>query len=152
MAYNKSKAKGSAFEAKIAKQLSEEFGKEFRRVPLSGALDWMKGDIIVIKDTAWFPYCIECKHYKEIQWNNFLTSKTTNMYSFWEQTVREAEVMGKNPLLIFRWDRSKDYVAYDDDIKVSSYMEVKSFGHTFRISLLDDWLVAIKEQTNLHTT
>ena len=151
MAYNKSKAKGSAFEAKLAKALTSEFGKEFRRVPLSGALEWMKGDIICIKDTAWFPWCIEAKHYKEINWNSLLTAKSADMYSFWEQTQREADVMEKRPLLIFRWDRSKDYVAYavDDPVQADSYIEVSSFGHSFRIALFTDWVKAVKSQTNL---
>ena len=35
MAYNKSKAKGSAYEQKIANLLSKEFDVEFRRVPRS---------------------------------------------------------------------------------------------------------------------
>ena len=76
MAHNKSKAKGSAYEQKIAARLSSEFGKEFRRVPLSGAIDYLKGDIWTPHDTAWWPYAIECKHYKNIEWNNLLTSKT----------------------------------------------------------------------------
>lgn len=42
MAHNKSKAKGSAYEQKIATRLSSEFNKEFRRVPLSGAIDYLK--------------------------------------------------------------------------------------------------------------
>jgi hypothetical protein len=149
MAYNKSKAKGSAFEAKIAKLLTESFGKEFRRTPLSGALDWMKGDLIVIDDTAWFPWCIEAKHYAEIDWSNLLTAKTSDLHNFWKQTMREAEVMKKRPLLIFRWDRSKDYVAYNDDIQVTDYVEIRSFGNHFKISLLDDWVTAVKKQTNL---
>ena len=111
MAYNKSKAKGSAYEQKIATLLSKEFDVEFRRVPLSGAIDYLKGDIWTPHDPAWWPYCIECKHYKEIQWNNLLTSKTTNIFGFWEQAVREAEVMKKKPLLLFRWDRSKDFAS-----------------------------------------
>ena len=85
---NTSKIKGSAYEAKIAKLLSNEFNVEFRRVPLSGSIDYLKGDIWTPKDTAWWPYCIECKHYKDIQWNNFLTSKTTDMLVFWKQTLR----------------------------------------------------------------
>lgn len=146
MAYNKSKAKGSAFEAKIAKLFTEEFDKDFKRVPLSGALEWMKGDIICIQDTAWFPYTIECKHYKEINWNSLLTAKSTEMYKFWEQTLREAEVMKKKPLLVFRWDRSKDYVAFDDDLAVTNYLEVSSFEMKFKIALLEDWLVEAKKQ------
>jgi hypothetical protein len=146
---NAGKIKGSAYEAKIALLLSKEFGKEFRRVPLSGAIDYLKGDIWMPHDTAWFPYCIECKHYASIEWNNLLTSKTTDMYSFWAKTVREAGVMRKKPLLIFRWNRSKDFVAFSDEIIVDNYIEIKSFGHQFKIALLSEWLTAIKKQTNL---
>ena len=119
MAHNKSKAKGSAYEQKIATRLTSEFDVEFRRVPLSGSIDYLKGDIWTPHDTAWWPYAIECKHYKDIEWNNLLTSKTTDMLQFWRQAVREAEVMNKKPLLIFRWNRSKDFVAFNDDIKVT---------------------------------
>lgn len=146
---NKSKIKGSAYEAKIATLLTKEFSKEFRRVPLSGAIEYLKGDIWTPHDTAWWPYCIECKHYKELEWNNLLTAKSTTILQFWEQAVREAKVMNKKPLLIFRWNRSKDFVAYDDDIEVENYIEVKSFGHKFKISLLSEWLTAIKNQTDL---
>jgi hypothetical protein len=149
MAYNKSKAKGSAFELKIAKLLTEEFGKEFRRTPLSGALEWMKGDLIVIDDTAWFPWTIECKSYAEIDWSNLLTAKSSDLHTFWQQTLRESKTMQRKPLLIFRANRSKDYVAYDDYIKVDDYVEINSFGNRFKISLLDQWLIAVKNQTNL---
>lgn len=146
---NTSKTKGSAYEAKITKLLTEEFGKEFRRVPLSGSLEWLKGDIFVPTDTAWFPYTIECKHYAEIDWSNLLTAKTSDLHNFWKQTVREAEVMKRKPLLIFRWNRSKDYVAYNDDIKVADYVEISAFDNKFKISLLSDWLIAVKSQTTL---
>lgn len=146
---NRSKIKGSAYEAKIATLLSKEFDKEFRRVPLSGAIDYLKGDIWTPHDTAWWPYCIECKHYSELEWNNLLTAKTTDILNFWRQAVREADVMSKKPLLIFRWNRSKDFVAYNDDIDVDSYVEIKSFDCLFKVSLLEDWLKAIKNQTEL---
>ena len=146
MAHNKSKAKGSAYEQKIATRLSSEFNKEFRRVPLSGATDYLKGDIWTPHDTAWWPYAIECKHYKNIEWNNLLTSKTTDMLQFWKQTVREAEVMKKKPLLIFRWNRSKDFVAFDDDTIVPFYIEVNSFGCHFKITKLDDWIQVVKNE------
>ena len=149
MAHNKSKAKGSAYEQKIATRLTSEFKKEFRRVPLSGAIDYLKGDIWTPHDTAWWPCAIECKHYKDIEWNNLLTSKTTDMLQFWRQAVREAEVMKKKPLLIFRWNRSKDFVAFDDDLKIDLYIEVKSFDCHFKVTKLDDWLTCIKEQTDL---
>lgn len=147
---NRSKIKGSAYEAKIVGILNKEFPKiQFERVPLSGAISYLKGDIWTPHDTAAFPYTIECKHYKELEWNNLLTAKSTTILQFWEQAIREAEVMKKKPLLIFRWNRSKDYVAYSDDIVVDSYIAVNSFGHSFKISLLDDWLAAVKNQTSL---
>jgi len=150
MAYNKSKAKGSAFETKIKDKLNEEFPNlKFERVPLSGSISYLKGDIWTPHDTASWPWCIEAKHYAEIEWGNLLTAKTSDLHNFWRQTIREAEVMNKRPLLIFRANRSKDYVAYDDDIKVDSYVEVCSFGNRFKIALFDEWLKAVKSQTNL---
>ena len=66
------------------------------------------------------------------------------MLEFWRQAVREAEVMKKKPLLIFRWNRSKDFVAFNDDTEVPFYIEIKSFGCNFKVTLLDDWLEAVK--------
>ena len=143
---NKSKAKGTAYEQKIANKLSNELKKEFRRVPLSGSIDYLKGDIWVPADTAWWPYCIEAKHYKDLQWNNLLTSKTTDILNFWKQTLRESEVMNKKPLLIFRWNRSKDFIGYIDDFNDIPYIEIKSFGYKFKISLLEDWINAFKRE------
>lgn len=150
MAYNKSKAKGSAFESKIKDKLNEEFPNiQFERVPLSGSISYLKGDIWTPHDTASWPWCIEAKHYAEIDWSNLLTAKTSDLHNFWKQAVREAETMKKLPLLIFRWDRSKDYVAYNDQIKVDNYVEICSFGNQFKIALLDDWIAAVKSQTTL---
>ena len=146
---NKSKIKGSAYEAKIKRYLNAHLDIEFKRMPLSGAIEYLKGDIWTPHDTAAWPYCIECKHYKDIQWNNLLTAKTTDLLQFWRQTVREAEVMRKKPLLIFRWNRSKDFVGWNDEIEVDHYLEVKSFGCQFKITQLDDWILALKSQTTL---
>ena len=146
---NKSKIKGTAYEAKIKRYLNSHLNIEFERMPLSGAIEYLKGDLWTPHDTAAWPYCIECKHYKDIQWNNLLTAKTTALLNFWRQAVREAEVMKKTPLLIFRWNRSKDFVGWSDEIEVEHYVEIKSFGCHFKITQLDDWIKALKSQTNL---
>ena len=147
---NKSKLKGSAFETKIKDRLNSEFPNiQFERVPLSGSIEYLKGDIWTPHDTAAWPWCIEAKHYATLEWNNLLTSRTTEILGFWKQTLREAEVMKKKPLLIFRWNRSKDFVAFNDDIQVASYIEVNSFGYNFKVALFDDWIKAVKSQTNL---
>jgi hypothetical protein len=147
---NKSKIKGSAYEAKIADLLNKEFPNiQFERVPLSGSISYLKGDIWTPHDTAAWPYTIEAKHYASLEWNNLLTAKSTDIIQFWEQALREAAVMNKKPLLLFRWNRSKDFAAYNDDIQVQSFIQVNSFGHSFKICLLADWIQAIKSQTNL---
>ena len=143
---NKSKIKGTAYEAKIKRYLNSHLDIEFERMPLSGAIEYLKGDLWTPHDTAACPYCIECKHYKDIQWNNLLTAKTTDLLQFWRQAEREAEVMKKKPLLIFRWNRSKDFIGWNDDIVVDHYVEVKSFGCHFKITQLDDWIRALKDQ------
>ena len=43
-------------------------------MPLSGSIEYLKGDIWTPHE---WPYCIE--HYKDIQWNNLLTAKTTDL-------------------------------------------------------------------------
>ena len=55
------------------------------------------------------------------------------------------EVMNKKPLLIFRWNRSKDFVAFDDDLKVDFYIEVNSFGCHFKVTKLEDWIKEAKK-------
>ena len=93
---NPSKIKGSAYEAKIRDLLTTELKIEFKRMPLSGSLEYLKGDLWTPFDTAAWPYCIECKHYKEVNWNGLLTAKSSDLYEFWKQCIREAETMRKN--------------------------------------------------------
>ena len=74
---NKSKIKGSAYEAKIKRYLNSHFDIEFERMPLSGSIEW------------------------------------------------------------------------SDDVEVNHYVEIKSFGCHFKVTQLDDWVKAVKEQKNL---
>lgn len=141
-----SKIKGSAFESKMAKLLTEELGIEFKRMPLSGAIEYLKGDLWVPSDTAGFKYAIECKHYAELDWNNFLTAKSTDILQFWIQASEAAQKMKKSPLLLFRWNRSKDFVGYNDfSVNCQNYVEIKSFGQHFRIALLSEWIEEYKK-------
>lgn len=137
---NKSKTKGRAFEYTLRDKFSEAFDSKFERVPLSGALAYLKGDVY----PPWlpdFPWCIEAKHHKEVNWNNILTAKTNLLLSFWEQTVREAEVMKKHPLLVYKWDRSSIFVCWSDDlVELDDYVEVKVREHRFKMALFSIWL------------
>ena len=149
VAYNKSKAKGSAFESKVKQIFTEHFGVAFERVPLSGALDYLKGDIWCPAMYHTFPYCVECKHYKELNFNSLLTAKSNDLFSFWEQVQEETKVMksinpGIKPLVVFRWDRGKNLVMWNDEIIVKDQLHVKAHGHEFKIAELNKWLPQVK--------
>lgn len=137
---NTSKNKGRTFEYVVRDKLSDTFKSQFERVPLSGALSYLKGDVYA----PWlpdFPWTVEAKHHKEVSWNNVLTAKTSLLLEFWDQTTREAEVMKKLPLLIYKWDRSKLYACWNDDlVKVTNFVHIKSGSRDFYMTLLDDWL------------
>lgn len=142
---NKSKIKGSSYEAKIRDLLTKELKLEFKRMPLSGSLEYLKGDLWTPHDTAAWPYCIECKHYAEVNWNGILTAKSSDLLNFWRQAVREAEVMKKKPLVIYRWNRSKDYICWNDDISLETQITYSGFDCYFKMGLLQDWLDEYKK-------
>lgn len=110
MAYNKSKAKGAKGEVEVRNKLRDSSGLPFQRVPLSGAIAFLKGDIYLVnKDNV---FCIEVKLYKDEHLNStIITSKESQFEKWWIQAVREAKVMENEPLLIFRKDRGKWFCA-----------------------------------------
>ena len=137
---NASKNKGRAFEYVVRDKMTDTFKSQFERVPLSGALSYLKGDVYA----PWlpdFPWTIEAKHHKEVDWNNLLTAKSSLLLEFWDQTTREAMVMKKHPLLIYKWDRSKLYACwFDDKVKTKNFVHIRSGTREFYMALLDDWL------------
>ena len=141
---SKSKIKGSTFEAKIRDILTEQLKIKFERTPLSGSISYLKGDLWVPSDTKGFEYIIECKHYSELEFNNLLTAKSTDILEFWRQALDEAKTMNKNPLVIFRWNRSKDFILWNTDINLDHQVEYKVFGYYFKMGLLVDWLKKYK--------
>ena len=144
---NSSKTKGRSFEYVVRDACTAAFNTQFERVPLSGALAYLKGDVY----PPWkpdFPWCIEAKHHKEVPWNNVLTAKSALLLDFWRQTVREAKVMKKHPLLVYKWDRSKIYACWSDDIEVDNYVYVNSGDCQFKMALFDDWIPKAKLLVN----
>jgi hypothetical protein len=139
----KSKTKGRNFEYVVRDAFSKKFNNKFERVPLSGALAYLKGDVYC----PWlpsFPYCIEAKHHKEVPWNNLISAKKSSLLlDFWKQTVREAEVMKKQPLLVYKWDRSKIYCCWADDTEVDDQITVKIDDLYFKMGLFDEWLAKV---------
>lgn len=138
-----SRQKGARAEADLVKKLSEHTGLNFKRIPLSGALDaahGLKGDLYIPNSLNIF--CIEVKHYAEDHLTSkVLTSKKAQIIEWWEQAVREAAQISRKPLLIYKFDRSKWFVAFKDMPQLSyRWMFMNVDGHEIYTALLDDWL------------
>lgn len=80
------RTKGSSFEREIAKFFSEKLQISFKRVPFSGALSYLKGDVYAPEYLS--DLLIECKRNK--------TEKSLNQY----------KKKYFNDLLCFRMDRN----------------------------------------------
>lgn len=142
MTTNKSASKGTRFEYKVRDLLTKKTGVKWDRVPMSGAGS-MKGDLYC-KSNHYF-YCIECKSFKDsVIQENLLNAKSNNLYSWWEQTMREAKEMNRKPALVFKKDRGKLLVAVLEVIPELNRISVtSSLGNEFvdvSIYLFEEWL------------
>ncbi len=79
------KAKGSRLERKVAELYRHyDIDKDAKRMPLSGAVSYMRGDIFKPNDYA---YIDECKNQEKV-----------SLWSWWNQAEAQAS-MGRVPLL-----------------------------------------------------
>lgn len=139
-----SKQKGSRAELLIRNELRKLTGLGFERTPLSGALDAKHG----LKSDLYIPnekniYAIEVKHYKDDHLtSSILSGKDPQLFIFWRQAIREAKETNKRPLLIFKFDRSKIFVAFEDMPSSSSFrfVYISADGLEFYVALLDSWI------------
>jgi hypothetical protein len=139
---SKQSDKGSRFEYKIRDLLTARTGVKWDRVPMSGA-GAMKGDIYCL--TNHYYYCFECKSFADsVIKENLLTAKSNNFYGWWEQCIREAEVMKRIPGLIFKMDRGKPLIAVTEDIielqAFSLRTDITGEYIDVHIYLFEDWL------------
>ena len=107
-----SRQKGARAEAGLVSQLKKDTNLNWKRVPGSGALDaahGLKGDVYVPNEKNF--WCIEVKHYKDNHLTSkVLTDKTPQLLEWWKQAVRQGEQTTKDPILFFKFDRSKWFV------------------------------------------
>jgi Holliday junction resolvase len=138
------RAKGAKAESDIKVMLRKHTGLGWERTPGSGALDpkhMLKGDLYIPnKDNI---YCVECKHYESDHFTSqVLTGKNPQLIDWWRQAVRQGLQVGRKPLLIFKHNRSKMFVAYED-MPSTNYRSVLIMvdDYEFYISVLEDWLI-----------
>lgn len=129
--------KGAACETVVQKKLIEHTGLAFERVPGSGA-GAIKGDLHIPSKND--RYCIEIKHYADSHFNDkIFTSKTNNVVLWWTKIKQQAKATNKEPLLIFKYNRSKFFVCVGTKpANTENYVDIRWLGcYTM---LLDEWL------------
>jgi Holliday junction resolvase len=110
MAKINSRTKGNKNERDLAKLFKAWTGKDFARTPSSGGLQWKssnsKGDIVCTTEGHYFPFCIEAKNYKEINFEHLLIPNIKNIriLEFWAQAKRDADKANKIPILTMRYN------------------------------------------------
>jgi len=119
-----SRAKGAAGERQVRDVLRKYTDLDWQRVPHSGALEFMKGDLFVPNKHN--NYCVEVKFYKGSHFNDkILTNSTNEFVNWWDQTVKQAKQAGAKPILFFKYNRSKIFVTTRDKPEtVKNYMYV----------------------------
>ena len=133
-----SRAKGARGEYLIRDMLRETTGHKFERVPASGALEYLKGDLYVPHEKNRF--CIEVKNYAESPLNDsmFTAQKTNNLIRWWKKVVVQAEGGNQEPLLFFKYNRSKPFVVSAIKPEVVDYMYISWLG--CYVALATEWL------------
>ena len=124
-----SRAKGARGEYLVRDMLRDFTGLQFERVPNSGALEYLKGDLYVPHEKNRF--CIEVKNYESSPLSDkiFTAPKTNNLIKWWIKVLQQAAGGGQEPLLFFKYNRSAVFV-------VSSILPINT-NHFMRIEWLD---------------
>lgn len=134
-----SKAKGVRGEYLVRDILREYTDYQFERVPMSGALSYLKGDLYVPnKDNR---FCIEVKSYADSHLTDkiFTQEKTNKLMIWWRKIRLQAKEMEQQPLLFFKYNRSKVFVVTDlKPLNTNHYMHIVWLG--CYVMLAEEWL------------
>jgi Holliday junction resolvase len=133
-----SRAKGARGEYLVRDLLRESSGLQFERVPASGALAYLKGDLFVPHEINRF--CIEVKNYEESPLTDkIFTNKSNYVVKWWEKLLEQAIHMKQEPLLIFKYNRSKTFVVTELEPESTEKYWYISWLNCY-VMLLEEWL------------
>lgn len=131
------RAKGRDGEIKVRDMLRKHTGLKWERVPLSGALEYLKGDLYVPNEKML--YSVEVKNYKESSINHLLISGKPIISSWWEQTLN-GTLPGQESVLFFKHNRSKIFCMIENmPLNVENFMFLNHWNTS--IMLAEDWLI-----------
>ena len=134
-----SRAKGARGEYLVRDMLREYTNLQFERVPASGALEYLKGDLYVPHEKNKF--CIEVKNYAESPLTDkiFTAPRTNNLIRWWTKVLKQAAQGDQEPLLFFKYNRSPVFVVTTEvPEETQEYMFI-CFLQCF-VLLAEEWL------------
>ena len=134
-----SRAKGARGEYLVRDLLREATDLQFERVPLSGALEYLKGDLWVPNHTNRF--CIEVKNYADSPLTDkiFTQPKTNSLIKWRQKLCNQAKNATQEPLLFYKYDRSKVFVATEiKPVNLDKYLYI-GWLNCYTM-LAEDWL------------
>ncbi|MEK9894894.1 MAG: hypothetical protein VW518_00525 [Burkholderiaceae bacterium] len=132
-----SRQKGQRGEYLVRDLLREATGIKFERVPASGALSYLKGDIYI--PNAKNKFCIEVKNYEKSPISDkVFTNKTNYLVVWWEKIQYQAEAQEQEPLLFVKYSRSKVFVVTKQQPTNTRYMQL-SWMNCY-VMLAEEWI------------
>tara|TARA_A100001011_G_scaffold376789_1_gene439780 strand:- start:166 stop:612 length:447 start_codon:yes stop_codon:yes gene_type:complete len=134
-----SRAKGARGEYLVRDMLRTHTKLKFERVPASGALEYLKGDLYV--PHAKNVFCIEVKNYESSPLTDkiFTQPRTNNLIRWWNKLLAQAEQGDQKPLLFFKYNRSPVFVCTQIMPKNTDHYIVVRFLHIY-VMLAEEWL------------
>jgi hypothetical protein len=144
-----SSRKGKKGERGLAETLTEVIGVQFRRVPHSGSLrvhldakfsDFTKralsGDIMIDSEhQARFPFSVECKNLKKLNYLRMMLDDSRELKAFWQQVLDERPNEDTIPLLCIHTDR-QPWIAF------TTFDGAGHEWHTVRIKINGEYTYA----------
>ena len=133
-----SRAKGARGEYLVRDMLRAHTNLQFERVPSSGALEYLKGDLYV--PHAKNKYCIEVKNYESSPLSDkiFTAPKTNNLIQWWKKLEKQAAGGNQLPMLFFKYNRSPVFIVTQREPAYPEYMYISILD--CYVSLAEDWL------------
>lgn len=137
-----SKQKGARGEAQAKDFLKKHTGLPWERIPFSGALPYLKGDLYI--PNRQMKYCVEVKFYSDNPLNHLLINGKPEIFNWWTQAVDQCstELL---PLLLFKWNRSKIYAMISGfPVECNDFIYVNQKDAS--ILLAEDWITQDKPE------
>lgn len=139
-----SRQKGARGEYLARDLLRQYSGYTFERVPSSGALSYLKGDLFIPDHICSF--LVEVKNYDESHFSDkILTNKSNLVLKWWEKAIEQASYKDQKPLVIFKYNRSKLFVLTDTKPENSDRYFHMPWLNAY-LMLLEEWLESEKIQ------